>query len=835
MPLKRKENPMNFQYQISCGQAISRWQTTEMEKAPFASPKQTFQAEVNLEESYVQVVYPVRQEFLRQNLIGQASRYDGEYCNLYFPFENNRIDLSTFIHTPHHIWVHAKTGVWVEEAGEYPFEIYTCGGVKVWINGQLAECYAPYTRNIAGKKKVTFFFQAGYNEIKVYADELAERDVFFYFEFRYQGQFPITGQVEVKEEPELIRRAEAFLSSCYFERDMYTEGEAKLCYDPSLLCEDTVLYVSSISSGTGGQRNLKDFRQVMARRDQNHLIYANVDDSKIQMSNVYLSMDVGPYRISRRLFVGIIPRKTVTMEPAPSIKERKRQALEFLHTHGELGLQVVITSLEIEGIMDEKAKQALDACLRKIEAKEDCADFSLAPMVILMKRYEDKLTLGEKERIRQAVLHFRYWIDEPGDDVMWYFSENHAFLFHISQYLWGHQYPEEIFTESGRPGAVQEEYGRRRVEQWFEVFFRYGYAEWNSATYIPIDFIGFFTLYLCAPDEKIRNMAKRALDFSMRIVAYNTFNGVMNSTYGRVYENTIKTRIQVETNFINWVSFGTGYLTFFGNSVHLYAISDYEPDDFTAECSVKEGEGITQELDQGILRLKIHTYRTKDYHTAAVRRFKPFRHGHQQHLMNVAFGEHKGALFYINHPGERLFSGENRPSYWAGNGTMPWIERYENVTVMVFDIDPRELVHRIHAYAPSYEYDEFVCTDHTFAARAENGYVWAWFSNPVSMTQQGANTGKELVSQGLKHGVIVKCGSKKEFGSFQAFRDAMEASGPEWDGDRSVSFQDPQHGVIQVVDATWFVVDKKEIPFEPLEGFRLERKAFSVYGSQNET
>lgn len=815
---------MEFRYKIDCDEAISRWHITDMKKEPFASPKKAFQAEVNPEESYVQVVYPVRQEFLRQNRIAKVQRYDGTYDNLYFPFENNRVDLSTFIHTPHHIWVYAMTGVWAEKDGEYPFELYTCGGVKIWVNGQYADCFAPYTRNIAGKKTVVLPFRAGYNEIKVYGDELAERDVFFYFEFRYKGQEPLEGLVEVEEDPQVIRQAEAFLYSCYFERDMYTEGEARLCYDPGLIKEDTALYVTSVSSGTGGQHNGGEYRCLTARKDQDYLIYCHTDHSKIQMSNVYLCMDAGPYRISRRLFAGIIPLKTVTMEPKKTIGERKRQALEFLHRYGETGMQSIISSLETEGFMDEKARKALDLCLKKIEAREDCADFSLAPMAILPERYEDKLTEEEKERIHQAVLHFRYWIDEPGDDVMWYFSENHAFLFHISQYLWGFRYQEDIFTESGRRGAEQMEYGRQRVKQWFDTFFRYGFAEWNSATYIPIDFIGFFTLYLCAPDQEIRKMAKEALDFSMRIVAYNTFAGVMNSTYGRVYENTIKTRIQVETNFINWISYGVGYLTFFGNSAHLYAISDYEPEDFAAECSVKEGEGLTQEIDQGILRLKINTYRTRDYLTAAVRRFKPFRHGHQQHLMNVAFGEHRGALFYVNHPGERLFSGENRPSYWAGNGTMPWIERYKNVTVMLFDIDPHELVHRIHAYAPVYEYDEYQCTDRMFFARAEDGYLWAWFSNPVELTEKGANTGKELISQGLKHGVIVKCGSRQEFGSFEAFKEAMKHVEPQWDGEKSLRFTDPQYGSFLVEDANRFVLNGEEIPYRPQNGFALTRE-----------
>ena len=61
--------------------------------------------------------------------------------------------------------------------------------------------------------------------------------------------------------------------------------------------------------------------------------------------------------------------------------------------------------------------------------------------------------------------------------------------------------------------------------------------------------------------------------------------------------------------------------------------------------------------------------------------------------MNVVFGKERPAIFYVNHP-ESGFSAEKKPSsYWAGNGTMPWIERYCNVTVMLFAIDPDELVH----------------------------------------------------------------------------------------------------------------------------------------------
>ena len=407
---------------------------------------------------------------------------------------------------------------------------------------------------------------------------------------------------------------------------------------------------------------------------------------------------------------------------------------------------------------------------------------------------------------------------------MWYFSENHAFLFHVSQYLWGSVFEKELFTVSGRTGAEQYEIGRKRVLEWFDSFFSYGYAEWNSATYIPIDLIGFFSLYLSAPDGEIRQKAENALDFTMQIIGYNSFEGVMNTTYGRIYEETIKTRLQVEPNFVSWVSAGRGFCTYYGNATCLYAISDYEPEDYEMECRPQPGQGVVMEMDQGIAGVKIHTYRTGEYLTAGVRRFKPFRHGHQQHLMNVVFGKERPAIFYVNHPGERVFSGENRPSYWAGNGTMPWIERYCNVTVMLFAIDPDELVHYIHAYTPVYEYEAYVCGGNWFFAKSGDGYLGCWFSNGYEMAAYGANTKKELISEGLNHAVIVKCGSKEEFGSFEVFQENLKEMDIEWDGDRSIAFADVQYGEMRVRDAEEFLVNGTAVGVEPVEGVRFLRR-----------
>ncbi|MEB3363158.1 hypothetical protein SDC49_03895 [Lactobacillus sp. R2/2] len=47
---------------------------------------------------------------------------------------------------------------------------------------------------------------------------------------------------------------------------------------------------------------------------------------------------------------------------------------------------------------------------------------------------------------------------------MWYFSENHAFLFHIARYFAGYLYPSEQFTVSGHEGKEQYELGKSKLK-----------------------------------------------------------------------------------------------------------------------------------------------------------------------------------------------------------------------------------------------------------------------------------------------------------------------------------------------------------------------------------
>lgn len=788
-----------LKYLINYDESINRWWITDMQKEIFESPVETFEADVNLGEAYVQIVYPVRKSFLQKNKIKNIRRYKGKYDRVYFPFENNRVDFTTFLHNPHHVWVYAKTGVFIKEEGIYPFELYTCGGMKIWVNGILVDSFTPYTRNIPSKKEVSLQFNKGYNEIEVYADELAERDVFFYYEMRYKGRNPIEGIIHLDCEENEIIETEKFLSGCYFEKDLVTEGRVLLKYDNSVLKEDKNIFIrGDINAAKLNNVEMGKDQYITVKKEKDFVDLGDIHSFNVGAFKVLVGCKVSGFEIIRELLLGISPKNLISVKPADTIEERKNQALKFICEHGENVVNRTMAILEIEKEMTSKAYECLDSSIVMIEKKQDCADFYLAPMFLLINRYKKYLDDSLYNRIKSAILNFRYWIDEPGNDVMWYFSENHALLFHIAQYLAGYFYPDEIFKVSKRTGIQQYKIGRQRLLSWFEIFSKYGYAEWNSATYIPVDLIGFFVLYELAPDADIKNAAIKALDFTFDLMERNSFQGIMSSSFGRVYEDTIKMNKQVEPNFCQWVANKKGYISSGSRAVALFCLSEYTPPSIQEELKLENGMFMTTELDQGISRVKTYSCRTNDYFMACVRRFKPFEHGHQQHLMNITLGK-DGVQYFINHPGERPYSGGNRPSYWAGNGTMPYIEQYRNTMIMIYKIEPHELVHYIHAYTTFYKYDEYEIKDKWLFIRVEDAYLATYFSNGIIEIKWGANTGKEIISKGLNHGIIIKCGSKTENGNFEKFKEELSKIKIQYDGNELISFRDPQHGKIQIV------------------------------------
>ncbi len=179
-------------------------------------------------------------------------------------------------------------------------------------------------------------------------------------------------------------------------------------------------------------------------------------------------------------------------------------------------------------------------------------------------------------------------------------------------------------------------------------------------------------------------------------------------------------------------------------------------------------------------------------------RFKCFKHGHQQHVFDLSFGK-KNRQFFINHPGERAFSGENRPSYWAGNGTCPMLVQYKGLSMMFYDIDEEEMVHYIHTWSPVADYDEYRFDGKFAFFRIDESYVAAYFSQDFTLTTKGINAFKEIISQGLRHFVFVRVSDRREASSFDDFIKKIMATEMEYDLEKhKAALRDFKYGKIEI-------------------------------------
>ena len=53
--------------------------------------------------------------------------------------------------------------------------------------------------------------------------------------------------------------------------------------------------------------------------------------------------------------------------------------------------------------------------------------------------------------IKETLIGFRYWLDEPGEINACYFTENHLPLYHSCEYLAGMLFPDDVFFLMEKP------------------------------------------------------------------------------------------------------------------------------------------------------------------------------------------------------------------------------------------------------------------------------------------------------------------------------------------------------------------------------------------------
>ncbi len=674
---------------------------------------------------------------------------------VYFPFGNAGIDDSGFYTNPAYLRSYGYSCLEVPAEETAEFELSTCGALTVWLNDELVTDYVPFQRNREQSTVISMTLRKGTNRLVVCLEDLAERDTAFHYKVRYLGAQDIRMKIRVEEETdtETILKAEAALSRMYFDKEAYLSEPVYLNLEA--FADVPVEMVLTPDRFAGPKRYLiqpgqKGMTLFHADEIASGFYFFRVE---VMVSGVIISNVIGTHAFNTR-YMGY---------HEDTCEERKQRIRDIIRDADKGSDYRAVIRLH-EGETPDNLEEILRGHLEWVNAKRDCSDFRLIIMVYMYVKFSDRFTAKLRREVEDAMAGYRYWIDEPGDDAMWFFSENHALMFHICQYFAGKSMPERIFACSGLTGAEACKKAERLLELWFDRFFTEFATEWNSSTYLPIDIMGLGYLYDLTPKgSPLREKAKRALDKLAFCLAVNEHKGNMMTSFGRTYERELKGSYSTGMPSLLYLFYNAGYMNDHFRALVPIVVGDYEPPkEYEQYVRLRGDEELIHQNTQGIDQLvNLYLYKNSRALLSTAVGFRPYEPGYQE---NVAQATLDGtAQVFINHPGEVQIYGNGRPGFWAGNGCLPLAVQYRNISILKYHIKAENRLDYTHAYVPLNEFHSYRKSAVAIALEKDGGYIGVRALNGLYMQEEGPCRNRELISPGRDNVWVLKVGSYAEY------------------------------------------------------------------------
>lgn len=496
----------------------------------------------------------------------------------------------------------------------------------------------------------------------------------------------------------------------------------------------------------------------------------------------------------------------VTPVPAPAgyerLEERKRLVLEHYAANEErrpIWTEVARYAL---GRYDQVDESVLRETCEFIAARKDCADFVIQGLLRLMywERQERRLSPQINALMKDTVLGFKYWVDEPGDTVMYMGSENHRLLFHVAEWMAGQLFPLEEFTNSRQRGLYHATKGRMYITEWLRQRGRFGFDEWHSNSYYPISIAPIVNVYDFAimEDNKLRQMAGAVLDYMFFNLAADALDGVLGTTHGRSYGIYVKYPDFEGTAATCWLLYGTGSLVkgTSGMAPVTIATSQYPLPPILAQIANDREAVVESRVRQGILNgtarhADFSVYRTPDYMISGLQDHRPGEYESSTHVAQVTLRD-KNVVFWSCPQTSGEGSGL-RPDYWSGHTTLPRVIQVRNVMSLTWRLS--EFAWMSHCFFEPERFDEVLLEGNWAFARAGSGYLGIYSQHGMRVGDQGQYAGRELICEARENTWLVECGRQADWGTWEAFVQALRTAHIEAQ-DGAVTYVSPSIGTL---------------------------------------
>ncbi|MCT9844886.1 hypothetical protein N7563_12525 [Leclercia adecarboxylata ATCC 23216 = NBRC 102595] len=98
---------------------------------------------------------------------------------------DNTLAFSGFRPQAYHLQRWLRVDLFAPYRGIFTFRLATCGGGRIWNDGELLACFTPFTRNRLQHTDAPLRLNAGRNSLLIHLDELFERETLFALQMIY--------------------------------------------------------------------------------------------------------------------------------------------------------------------------------------------------------------------------------------------------------------------------------------------------------------------------------------------------------------------------------------------------------------------------------------------------------------------------------------------------------------------------------------------------------------------------------------------------------------------------------------------------------------------------
>lgn len=661
-----------------------------------------------------------------------------------------------------------------EESGKHHFTLRSTSGVRVLVNGKTA-----FVKQVLGRSETTDQFDAelhaGRNSVSIM---LLNVHIQCVNTFQLMMDKPCTMEADLLPMPGLSRaEVEKGFDAFYFSSAVLLPGQTQH------LCADGLPTLGGEYAWTLKNRKGQALAQGKAAGGAFRTRLAAYEELEVSGSYcVELAFACGDVSVTGPK---LSFQKIDLLQNVPDTDYQGRRAylqrcyamdVETTSPRHAFLPQIARMACGRPDLLDEKA---MWEGLAYINERNDCADFSMHALLRFYIKYASSPAVSDelREAMRQCILNFKYWEDEPGRTMMFTRSENHEILFYSAEYIAGLLFPAEIFPNSGQNGLFHVLKGRMKAEQWMKEKGHYGFTEWHSNNYYDADILALLSIYdFGEAHSLIRQLAKQTLDLIALFTAANSANGIMATTHGRCYELQLMHPYTEKVCRNNYLFFGEPKLLIAGYTIGSVALvdSDYQPPEIAEKMErhtpmeTRTCMGLfREEMQPGVV---CSTYRTAHYMVSGMVESKAGEFGAQIHAGQVLI---EGSVpVFVTCFADR--STMTRPSYFGGQYRVPKTIAYRDMLAYIYHIESEAGF--THCYFPQEEFDQVCRSGSWMFGRKGEAYVGVYCSQPFTETSGGVDNHRELLSMAKDVTWIIQMGDKEKWPTFESFMQAMSTS-----------------------------------------------------------